>query len=170
MDQSKIEKYLDEIPSVLINATKPLGDEKCWAVYITLLQEGGLRFNKIKEIYDAQPAEISRILKSLANAGLIAKKVRSIDELGDTEAAYYTPTTLGKSLIASLYRGLLPTSPLTKGHNLVNSGEISKHSQVISAKSGLQPTVPDKMQISNVGGFHYKQITASRREEKLHAK
>lgn len=169
MDQSVVDRYLNEIPSVLINATKPLGDEKCWAVYITLLKEGGLRFNRIKEIYDAQPAEISRILKALANAGLIAKQVRIIDDIGNTEASYYTPTTLGKILIKSLYQGLLPMGPMFIGSGLAQERDIPKISLVIPPRSGLQ-TLERGMHITAVGKFQYKEISDSRGREKLYAK
>lgn len=167
MDQSVVESYLKEVPSVLINATKPLGDEKCWAVYITLLKEDGLRFNKIKEIYDAQPAEISRVLKALANAGLIAKQARAIDDIGNTEASYYTPTSLGKSLITSLYRGLLPASPLMKGSGLV---AMPKFNQDMLIRSRLQPAELGRMKITNVGGISYEKISTSKRGIELHAK
>jgi len=169
MDPLVVDRYLEEIPSVIINATRPLGDEKCWAVYITLLKEDGLRFNRIKEIFNAQPAEISRVLKSLANAGLIAKQVRSIDDIGNTEASYYTPTTLGKNLIKSLYNGLLPMGPAIGGSSLTGARATPKLSFVIPARLGLQP-LKRGMQITGVGNFQYKEITASKGRVELHAK
>jgi len=50
-----------------------------------------------------------RALKALSNAGLIARQVRSLDDVGNAEASFYVPTTPGKALIAALYRGLLPS-------------------------------------------------------------
>lgn len=110
MNEAILERQLSEVPSVIINATAPLGNRKAWAIYIALLQrDEGLRFNQIRELFEAEPPEVSRALKALSNAGLIARQVRSLDDVGNTEASFYVPTTLGKALIAALYRGLLPS-------------------------------------------------------------
>ncbi len=45
----------------------------------------------------------------LTNAGLVARQARSLNDVGDAEASFYVPTTLGKALITALYRGLLPS-------------------------------------------------------------
>jgi DNA-binding MarR family transcriptional regulator len=110
MNEAILERQLSEVPSVIINATAPLGNRKAWAIYIALLQrDEGLRFNQIRDLFEAEPPEVSRALKALSNAGLIARQVRSLDDVGNTEASFYVPTTLGKALIAALYRGLLPS-------------------------------------------------------------
>ncbi len=112
MDQAEVDMYLARVPSVIVNAVTPLGDRKCWALYIALLDnDEGLRFNQLKEIFKAESSEISRSLKSLANAGLITKRARSLTDIGDNRVSYYVPTVLGKSLIKSLYMGLLPSKP-----------------------------------------------------------
>lgn len=112
MDQAEVDKYLARVPSVIINATAPLGDRKCWALYIALLDnDEGLRFNQLKETFKAESPEISRSLKSLANAGLITKRARRLADVGNNEVSYYVPTLLGESLIKSLYRGMLPSKP-----------------------------------------------------------
>jgi len=110
MNEAILERQLSEVPSVIINATAPLGNRKAWAIYIALLQrDEGLRFNQIRDLFEAEPPEVSRALKALSNAGLIARQVRSLDDVGNTEASFYVPTTLGKALIAALYRGRLPS-------------------------------------------------------------
>jgi DNA-binding MarR family transcriptional regulator len=110
MNEAILERQLSEVPSVIINATAPLGNRKAWAIYIALLQrDEGLRFNQIRDLFEAEPPEVSRALKALSNAGLIARQVRGLDDVGNTEASFYVPTTLGKALIAALYRGLLPS-------------------------------------------------------------
>jgi predicted transcriptional regulator len=113
VDQTEVDKYLAKVPSVVINAVAPLGDRKCWALYIALLDnDEGLRFNQLKEIFKAQSSEISRSLKSLANAGLITKRARCLSDVGNNEVSYYVPTILGKTIIKSLYQGLLPAKPM----------------------------------------------------------
>jgi len=110
MNETVLEEQLSRVPSVIINATSPLGNKKAWAIYIALLQrDEGLRFNQIRELFGAESPEIARALRALSNAGLIAREARSIDDVGNTEASFYVPTTLGKALIAALYQGLLPS-------------------------------------------------------------
>ena len=74
-----------------------------------LYEDEGLRFNQIRDLFEAEPPEIARALKALANAGLIARQTRSLDDPGNAEASFYVPTALGKALIAALYRGLQPS-------------------------------------------------------------
>ena len=131
MDETILEKHLSEVPSVIINAVNPLSDRKCWGIYIALLRtEEGLRFNQIKELFNAESSEVSRALKKLANAGLIAKKIHAIEDLGNGEAAYYVSTPLGKNLLRSLYEGLLPAK---------NSPDVQSH---INRASGCYPRIP----------------------------
>ena len=106
-----MDKYLARVLSV-VNAVAPLGDRKCWALYIALLDnDEGLRFNQLKEVFRAESPEVSRSLKSLANAGLITKRARCLSDVGNSKVSYYVPTALGKNLIKSLYKGLLPVKP-----------------------------------------------------------
>jgi DNA-binding MarR family transcriptional regulator len=169
MDQIIIERYITMVPSVIVNATKPLGDEKCWAVFIALLKEDGLRFNQIKELYHAKPAEISRILKSLANAGLIAKKTRIIDDIGNTESSYYTPTTLGKSIIRSLYRGLLPPGVTVNVPELTDerAGPSSSPNREYRTDVG-QPVSISRLMPLPIGAVQYHNISSSKRETGYH--
>ncbi len=120
MNGTILERQLSEVPSVIINATSPLGNKKAWAIYIALLQrDEGLRFNQIRDLFEAEPPEIARALRALGNAGLIARQARTLDEIGNAKASFYVPTTLGKALIAALYQGLLPSredEPGKKAH------------------------------------------------------
>jgi len=110
MNETILERHLSEVPSVIINATAPLGNRKAWAIFIALIErDEGLRFNQIRELFEAEPPEVSRALKMLTNAGLVARQARSLGDVGNAEASFYVPTTLGKALIAALYRGLLPS-------------------------------------------------------------
>jgi len=52
MNEAILERQLSEVPSVIINATAPLGNRKAWAIYIALLQrDEGLRFNQIRDLF-----------------------------------------------------------------------------------------------------------------------
>ena len=103
-----IEQSLKEVPPEIRAAIKPLSKDKAWAVFIVLLKKENLRFNEIKEYFKAgSPGEIDRILKSLAAAGLIAKIVYDINDLGKPSGYTYSPTNLGKSVIDALFHGVL---------------------------------------------------------------
>ncbi|HNQ33862.1 MAG TPA: hypothetical protein PKJ93_08820, partial [Methanoculleus sp.] len=106
MNETTLERQLSRVPPTFISVTGPLGNKKAWAIFIALLQsDEGLRFNQIRDLFEAEPPEIARALKALANAGLIARQTRTLDDPGNAEASFYVPTALGKALIAALYRG-----------------------------------------------------------------
>jgi DNA-binding HxlR family transcriptional regulator len=147
MDQAEVDKYLVKVPSVIVNAVAPLGDKKCWALYIALLDnDEGLRFNQLKEFFKAESPEISRSLKSLANAGLITKRARCLTDVGNNEVSYYVPTVLGKSLIKSLYKGLLPAKPIGIGQ-ATNSGTAG-YSEIKGSNTRVEIGVGDRIDSS----------------------
>lgn len=165
MDQAEVDKYLVKVPSVIVNAVAPLGDRKCWALYIALLDnDEGLRFNRLKELFNAESPEISRSLKSLANAGLITKRARCLTDIGNNEVSYYVPTVLGKSLIKSLYKGLLPSKPIGIGQ-ATNSG--TGYSEIKGNNTRVEIGVGDRIdsstRYSRGASRHYDPITCQPR-------
>lgn len=109
MDRTTIEECLAEVPAEIREAVRPLNNDKAWAIYILLLKRKQMRFNEIKKKFRARSSgDIDRYLKALVNAGLVSKRARVLDDLGDKERAYYSPTGLGKSLMRGLFEGILP--------------------------------------------------------------
>jgi len=109
MDRTTIKECLAEVPVEIREAVRPLNNDKAWAIYILLLKRKQMRFNEIKKEFRARSSgDIDRYLKALVNAGLISKRARVLDDLGDKERAYYSPTGLGKSLMRGLFEGVLP--------------------------------------------------------------
>lgn len=146
MDQAEVDKYLVKVPSVIVNAVAPLGDKKCWALYIALLDnDDGLRFNQLKELFNAESPEISRSLKSLANAGLITKRAHCLPDVGNNEVSYYVSTILGKSLIKSLYKGLLPSKPIGIGQ-ATNSG--TEYSEIRGSNTRVEIGIGNRIDSS----------------------
>lgn len=142
MNKTIVERQLSEVPSVIINATSPLGNKKAWAIYIALLQrDEGLRFNQIRDLFEAESPEVSRALRALGNAGLIARQARTLDALGNAEASFYVPTTLGKALIAALYRGLLPSPEEEPGKEKREEERrpVRTHCQASPIRTGRDP-------------------------------
>jgi len=108
MDQERINILLAEVPIEIRNAVKPLDNDKAWAILIALLKEEEMRFSELKKTFNAQsPGDIDRYLKNLTAAGLIEKRPKYIKDMGSSEKTYYHPTELCKSLIRSLFDGLL---------------------------------------------------------------
>ncbi|NLM30458.1 MAG: hypothetical protein GX216_08565 [Methanomicrobiales archaeon] len=109
MDRTTIKGCLAEVPAEIREAVKPLNNDKAWAIYILLLKREQMRFNEIKKEFRARSSgDIDRYLKALVNAGLVSKRARVLDDLGDKERAYYSPTGLGKSLMHGLFESVLP--------------------------------------------------------------
>lgn len=109
MNETILERHLSEVPSAIINATASLGNKKAWAIYIALLQrDEGLRFNQIWDLFEAESPEVARALRAPANAELIARQTRTLNDIGNTKTSFYVVTTLGKALIVALYRGIVP--------------------------------------------------------------
>ena len=109
MDRTKIEEYLAEVPAEIRDAVRPLDNDKAWAIYILLLKRKQMRFSEIKNEFNARSSgDIDRYLKALVNAGLVSKEARVLNELGNREKAYYSPTSLGKSLLHGLFQSILP--------------------------------------------------------------
>lgn len=114
MDSEVIDNCLKEVPFEIRAAVKPLSKDKTWAVFIIILKRGNLRFNEIKEFFNTgSPGEIDRILKSLAAAGLIAKRASDFNNLGEPSGYSYCPTYLGKSVISALFHGVFPSHEKT---------------------------------------------------------
>ena len=109
MDRAKIEECLTEVPAEIRSAVRPLDNDKAWAIYILLLKRRQMRFNEIKNEFNVKSSgDIDRYLKALVNAGLVSKEARVLNELGDSEKAYYSPTRLGKTLLHGLFQSILP--------------------------------------------------------------
>jgi DNA-binding HxlR family transcriptional regulator len=108
MDEDAVQYYLDQVPSEIREAVMELDNHQKWAIYIALTVEGDKYFNQLKKEFKANPNTIDKILKSLVASGLIAKKVKHIVDIGDTNKIYYTSTKFGNKFLASLYDVVLP--------------------------------------------------------------
>ncbi|HMZ32340.1 MAG TPA: hypothetical protein PLY13_07550, partial [Methanoregulaceae archaeon] len=63
MDDHIIEPYLDMVPYEIRDAVMSLSNTKKWAIFIILVKEGEMRFNKIKEhVGSDKSPEIDRAL------------------------------------------------------------------------------------------------------------
>jgi DNA-binding HxlR family transcriptional regulator len=108
MDEPAVQHYLDQVPVEIREAVMELDTPQKWAIYIALTVEGDKYFNQLKKQFGANPNTIDKALKSLVAGGLVAKKVKQLADIGDTNKTYYTTTKLGEKLLAGLYDVALP--------------------------------------------------------------
>lgn len=108
LDKEVMNSLLSEVPSEVFDAISPLSNKNSQAIFIALLKNERMRFGQIKELFHVTNSEeINHPLKSLVKAGLVAKKAEFFEEIGETEKAVYCSTYLGKSVMRSLYKGVM---------------------------------------------------------------
>ena len=108
MDEQVVQHYLDQVPVEIREAVMELDTPQKWAIYIALTVDGEKYFNELKKQFNANPNTIDKNLKSLIASGLVAKKVKQLGDIGNTNKTYYTSTRLGEKLLAGLYEVILP--------------------------------------------------------------
>ncbi len=108
MDEQVVRHYLDQVPAEIREAVMELDTPQKWAIYIALTVDGEKYFNELKKQFNANPNTIDKNLKSLVASGLVAKKVKQLGDIGNTNKTYYTSTRLGEKLLAGFYDVVLP--------------------------------------------------------------
>lgn len=112
MDRTVVEAHLNRVPVEVRESVMELSSDARWAVYIALALGEEMYFNELKDTFGANPSEMDRILKSLVDGGLIAKKVRRLEDVGDRRKVYYTATDYGKRMLNALCDVVLPPESL----------------------------------------------------------
>jgi len=97
MDEKVVKMFANEIPIEIRNAVKALSDDRRWAVFIALMKEGRMSFNELKNLFNAHPETLNRILKSLKAGGLIRQFVVSFEDLGNRKRSYSLYTLVSPS-------------------------------------------------------------------------
>lgn len=108
MEKKKIDFYLEKVPIEIRDAVVELNSDQKWAVYLALTFNKEMYFNEIKNHFNANPNTINPILKSLVASGLIAKKVKHLENIGDGGKVYYRVTRLGEKFLTAMYDIILP--------------------------------------------------------------
>ncbi len=121
MDQTAMETYLNRVPVEVRKSVMELSTDAKWAVYIALTLDKEMYFNELKETFGANPREMDRILKSLIDGGLIAKKVRALEDIGDRRRVYYRSTNYGEKMLNALCDVVLPPGSLIEHYKSTSS-------------------------------------------------
>src|SRR5208337_356616 len=130
MGEHTVQHYLNQVPAEIREAVMELDTPYKWAIYIALTVDGDKYFNQLKKQFNANPKTTNEALKSLVTSGLIAKKVKQLTDVGDTNKTYYTTTKFGEKLLMNLYEVVLPPLNIiqlqkpTIRFNKITTGEI----------------------------------------------
>lgn len=108
MDNEKMKNYLDLVPPEIRDAVSGLHDDKHWAVYIALLENGETNFSSLKEEFDLKSTQVVRILRDLGDAGLVAQYTPDLKEVDNRARSFYKVTPIGLDFIESLMEQFLP--------------------------------------------------------------
>lgn len=108
MNKGRMDFYLEKVPIEIRDAVVELNNDQKWAVYLALTFNKEMYFNEIKKHFEANPNTMTPILKSLVASGLIAKKVKRLENIGDGGKVYYRVTNLGEKFLTAMYDTILP--------------------------------------------------------------
>jgi len=114
MDENTMNKYLDLVPPEIRDAAAALHDEKHWAVYIALLENGETSFSAIKDEFDLESTQTIRILNDLTKGGLVAQYTDDLRESERRARSFYKVTEIGEDFIESLMGWFLPEKLLNR--------------------------------------------------------
>lgn len=142
MDQTTVEAYLNRVPVEIRESVMELSTDAKWAVYIALTLDKEMYFNELKDTFGANPREMDRILKSLVDGGLIAKKVRRLEDIGDRRKVYYKSTNYGKKMLNVLCDVVLPPESLVKQYKPTSSERENSWTMYLGNVKGSIETDP----------------------------
>ena len=118
MNSIIVKKYLEKVPSQIVELVENLGNNQKWAVYIALLENEKMYFSEMKNLFEANPAELDRILKSLVSSGLIIKRAHDIKEIQENKRTYYEITSLGQKFFDITFDLVIPKTKNKKMDSL----------------------------------------------------
>jgi len=118
MDEKRMNYYLDLVPPEIRDAAAGLHDDKHWAVFIALLENGDTRFSELKKEFGLESTQMIRLLRDLGRAGLVAQYTDDLREIESRARSFYKVTTIGSNFIESLMDKFLPQAPGTNEYGV----------------------------------------------------
>ncbi len=112
MDQEKVKQYANMVPLEIKIPARALTTDPRWALFLFLVTNGEKRFNEIQREFDANPNDITPVLKALVGGGLVKKYAKDHESFIDNRATFYRPTKLGLKYLHALCDVVLPIHPL----------------------------------------------------------
>lgn len=108
MDQEVVDTYLNKIPVQARELVQNLDANEKWAVYAALLQNERMSFSELRDLFDMNPSQIDRILKSLVAGGIIYKRAKSLKDADDNARSYYELSMLGQNFYNAMFDLVIP--------------------------------------------------------------
>ncbi|NCB44108.1 MAG: MarR family transcriptional regulator [Clostridia bacterium] len=159
MDQEVVDTYLNKIPVQARELVQNLHTNEKWAVYAALLQNERMSFSELRDLFDMNPSQIDRVLKSLVAGGIIYKRAKSLKDGDDNARSYYELSMLGQNFYNAMFDLVIPPkrnapptysmrspehsqaipSPLNSVSN-VRGG--SQHSKSSAIRGAVKPRLP----------------------------
>ncbi len=139
MDQETVDTYLDKIPVQIRELVQNLDTNEKWAVYIALLQNDRMSFSELRDLFDMNPSQIDRILKSLVAGGIIYKRAKSLKDADDNARSYYELSTLGQNFYNAMFDLVIPPKRNAPPAYSMGSPE---HRQVVASPVNSTSPVP----------------------------
>lgn len=146
MDEDAVQHYLNQVPVEIREAVMELDTPHKWAIYIALTVDGDKYFNQLKNHFKANPNTINNALKALVESGLVAKKVKQLADIGNTNKTYYTTTKLGEKLLTNLFEAVLPPLPVGEMQStqiLINEPITRKNEEIYIPDKSLPYELPE---------------------------
>lgn len=122
LDERVVDEYCNKLPLEMRLPAMALKDDKHWAVFLYLVENGETRFGEIGGSFRIESNnDIDPILKRLVEGGIVKKYVKTCGQLVDKRATWYNITDIGREYLESLIMIITP-SVLTNEYLPINSG------------------------------------------------
>ena len=84
MDQGMIEDHLRKIPVQIREVVQSLDTDEKWAVYIALLENERMSFSALRDLFEMNPSQITKITKNRPSPSpAIQNLVSELDQVVD---------------------------------------------------------------------------------------
>jgi hypothetical protein len=103
-------------------------------------------FNQIKDEFDANPAEVDRVLKSLGAGGLVFKRAKKFSDVKNDNHTYYEPSILGEMFFDSMFNLIIPKKYETRRAASVYQYAPVSPSPLLDIHLGRQSTKTEKIE------------------------
>jgi len=139
MDQEVVDTYLNKIPVQARELVQNLDTNEKWAVYAVLLQNERMSFSDLRDLFDMNPSQIDRILKSLVAGGIIYKRAKSLKDADDNARSYYELSLLGQNFYNAMFDLVIPPKRNAPPAYSMRSPE---HGQVVTSPTSPASHIP----------------------------
>ena len=107
MDQEVVDTYLNKIPVQARELVQNL-DANENGLSTPLFFKMRMSFSELRDLFDMNPSQIDRILKSLVAGGIVYKRAKSLKDADDNARSYYELSMLGQHFYNAMFDLVIP--------------------------------------------------------------